>query len=100
MEKITTTELIADIKKNLTQKNASNKDEVAVMQAMLSDPSYEVTVYKKDGPVGTYNPCKDFRGMCASIIENTTKIPAAEAQAVMENYTVKKAEASSMVNVS
>lgn len=100
MEKVTTSELIAGIKKNLSQQNASHKDEIAVMQSMLSDPTYEVTVYRKDGPVGTYNPCKDFRGMCASIIENTTKIPAAEAQAVMEGYTVKKSEADTMVNVS
>ena len=95
-----TTELIAEIKKNLSQQNASHKDEVAVMQSMLSDPTYEVAVYKKDGPVGTYNPCKEFRDMCASIIESTTKIPAAEAQAVMENYTVKKSEADAMVGIS
>lgn len=95
-----TTELIAEIKKNLSQQNASHKDEVAVMQSMLSDPSYEVAVYKKDGPVGTYNPCKEFRGMCSSIIESTTKIPAAEAQAVMENYSVKKSEADAMVGIS
>ena len=100
MEKITTSALIADIKKNLSQTNASHKDEVAVMQSMLSDPTYEVTVYGKAGPVGSYNPCKEFRGMCSSIIENTTKIPAAEAQAVMENYTVKKAEADAMVGIS
>lgn len=100
MEKISTSALIADIKKNLSQTNASHKDEVAVMQAMLSDPTYEVTQYDKSGPVGSYNPCKDFRGMCASIIENTTKIPGAEAEALMENYTVKKAEADTMVNVS
>lgn len=100
MEKVTTSALIADIKKNLSQTNASHKDEVAVMQSMLSDPTYEVTVYGKSGPTGTYNPCKDFRGMCSSIIENTTKIPAAEAQAVMENYNVRKAEADSMVNIS
>ena len=95
-----TTELIAEIKKNLSQQNASHKDEVAVMQSMLSDPSYEVAVYKKDGPVGTYNHCKEFRGMCSSIIESTTKIPAAEAQAVMENYSVKKSEADAMVGIS
>ena len=100
MEKITTSALIADIKKNLSQTNASHKDEVAVMQSMLSDPTYEVTVYKKDGPAGSYNPCKDFRSMCSSIIESTTKIPAAEAQSLMENYSVKKGEADTMVNVS
>lgn len=100
MEKTTTAALIKGIKDNLSQKNASRKDEVAVMQSMLSDPTYEVTVYGKEGPVGSYNPCKDFRGMCASIISSTTKIPAAEAETVMEGYTVKKGEADAMVNIS
>lgn len=96
----TTATLIENIKKGLSQTNASHKDEVAVMQSMLSDPTYEVTVYGKNGPTGTYNPCKDFRSMCSSVIQNTTKIPAAEAAAVMEGYSLKKNEADTMVNVS
>lgn len=100
MEKVSTSTLIKEIKDGLSQVNASHKDEVAVMQAMLSDPDYEVTVYTKAGPSGTYNPCKDFRGMCSSIISSTTKIPVEESQALMENYNVKKAEADSMVGIS
>lgn len=99
MEK-TTNDLIKEIKDGLSQVNASHKDEVAVMQHMLSDPSYEVTIYGKDGPTGTYNPCKEFRGMCASIISGTTKIPTEESQALMEGYTVRKAEADAMVGIS
>ena len=100
MEIKTTNDLLNEIKSGLSQKNASHKDEVAVMQSMLSDPTYEVATYGKDGPTGTYNPCKDFRGMCASIISTATKIPGAEAEGLMENYTLKKGEADSMVNVS
>lgn len=99
MEK-TTIDLIKEIKDGLSQLNASHKDEVAVMQAMLSDPTYEVAVYDKNGQTGTYNPCLSFRGMCSSIISNTTKIPAEESQVLMDGYVVKKAEADAMVGVS
>lgn len=92
--------LINEIKTGLSQKSSSRKDEVLVMRTMLSDPSYTVDVYGKDGVVDSYNPCKDFRSMCASIISNTAKVPQAEATTMMEGYEVKKAEASSMVNIS
>ena len=100
MEKVNTSTLIKEIKDGLSQVNASHKDEIAVMQSMLNDPTYEVTTYGKTGPNGTYNPCKDFRGMCASIISSTTKIPIEESQGLMEHHTVRKAEADTMVNVS
>ena len=92
--------LVEDIKKNLSQCSASRKDEMRVMQAMLSDPDYEVNVYGKTGVVDTYNPCKDFRSMCSSIISSAAKVPTAEAETMMNNYSVKKNEASSMVNIS
>lgn len=96
----TTASLIASIKDNLVQANTSHKDEVAVMQSMLSDPTYEVTVYGHSGPTGTYNPCKDFRGMCSSIIANTAKVNQAEAANLMEGYVPKRTEAESMVSIS
>lgn len=92
--------LLEEINSNLSQTSSSNKDEKRVMQAMLSDPTYEVTVYGRDGAEGTYNPTKDFRGMCASIIANAAKVPVAEATQLMEDYTVRKSEAASMVNIS
>lgn len=92
--------LVKEIKDGLSQTNSSRKDEVRVMKAMLNDPTYEVDEYGKDGIIGTYNPCKDFRSMCTSIISSTTKIPQAEAANMMESYEVKKSEAASMVNVS
>ena len=100
MEKVSTQSLIKEIKEGLSQVNSSHKDEILVMQAMLNDPDYEVTMYGKNGPTGTYNPCKDFRGMCSSIIASTTKIPTEEAKTLMDGYTVKKGEADTMVNVS
>lgn len=93
-------QLLKEISDGLSQVSSSRKDEVRVMQAMLSDPTYEVTIYGKDGPEGTYNPTNDFRGMCASIISNAAKVSSAEAEQLMDGYNVKKSEASSMVNIS
>ena len=93
-------DLVKEIKTGLSQTSSSRKDEIRVMKAMLNDPSYEVDEYGKDGVIGTYNPCKDFRGMCTTIIASTTKVPQAEAANMMENYDVKKSEAASMVNIS
>jgi hypothetical protein len=92
--------LLNEISSNLSQRSSSRKDEVRIMQAMLSDPSYEVSIYGKDGIEGTYNPAEDFRDMCASVISNAAKVPMAEATQLMSNYSVRKSEASSMVNIS
>jgi len=92
--------LVNEIKTGLSQTSSSHKDEVRVMKAMLSDPTYEIDIYSKEGVVDTYNPCKDFRGMCASIISSVAKVPQSEAINMMENYEVKKSEASSMVDIS
>lgn len=96
----TVKELMKEITDNLSQTSASNRDEVRVMQAMLSDPSYEVSIYGKDGVEGTYNPTNDFRDMCANVMANAAKIPLAEATQLMNGYIVKKTEAASMVNLS
>ena len=91
--------LVNEIKTGLSQTSSSHKDEVRVMKAMLNDPSYEVSVYSKEGVVDTYNPCKDFRAMCSSIVSSAAKVPQAEAANMMESYEVKKSEAASMLNI-
>ena len=97
---ITVNGLLTEISTSLSQVSSSRKDEIRVMQAMLNDPTYEVSVYGKDGIEGSYNPTNDFRGMCASIISNAAKVPMAEATQLMNGYSVRKAEAASMVNLS
>ena len=96
----TVTNLLNEISTNLSQTSSSRKDEIRVMQAMLSDPSYAVSVYGRDGVEETYNPAEDFRSMCASVISHAAKVPAAEATQLMDGYAVSKAEATSMVNIS
>lgn len=91
--------LIEEINSNLSQRNSSRKDEIRVMQAMLSDTSYEVDVYDREG-IEKYNPAKDFQSMCASVMANAAKISDAEAEQLMDGYSVKRSEAASMVNIS
>ena len=55
--------LIEEIKKNLSQTSASQKDEVRVMKAMLNDKDYVIDLYSNEGKVGTYCPSRDARDM-------------------------------------
>lgn len=93
-------ELVKDIRSNLSQVGSSRKDEVRVMRAMISDDSYVVDVYGKNGVESTYSPAADFKAMGASIISSAAKIPQAEAAKLMSDYEPKKGEAESMVNIS
>ena len=90
-------ELIQDIKNNLKQKSASRRDEEAVMRAMLNDRSFIVKDYSTQE---AHCPATEYRDMIAGIIASTTKMPKVEAQAVVENYEVKKSDASTMVTLS
>ena len=92
--------LIEEIKGGLKQKNASQKDEVRVMQAMLNDTEYEVGLYNKSGEYATYNPAQDYKSMIGSVISATTKISKEEAQTLANEHEVSKQEATSMVNIS
>ena len=102
MSETTTTvqDLIKEIKTGLSQTSASKKDEIRVMQAMLTDTNYEVDVYNKDGVEGKFNPALTFQGMCASVISRAAKIPSAEAEQLMTGYQVNKNEATAMINMS
>jgi hypothetical protein len=96
----TVNSLLNEISSNLSQRSSSRRDELRIMQAMLSDTSYQVSIYGKDGIEGSYSPAEDFRSMCASVISNAAKVPMAEATQLMEGYEVRKSEASSMINIS
>ena len=93
-------ELLHDINVNLSQKSASQKDEVRVMQEMLNDKSYVVGEYGKNGRVGDYCPSADARKVVASVLSNGAKIPVAEAKNIADNYEFSRTEAASMVGIS
>lgn len=97
MEKLN--ELINDIKTNLSQTSASQKDEVRIMKAMLNDREFKVDVYGKTGVEDTYCPAEDARSMCSSIISATTKISVDEASSLMDKYDFKKSDANTFIGV-
>ena len=96
--------LVEGIASNLKQTSASKKDEVAVMQAMLNDRSYEAGVYGLGedgtyGKIGSYNPSDDARKLIGSTISATTKIGKDEAAALAEAHVFSKQEAESFVGI-
>lgn len=93
-------QMVADIRTNLSQKSSSHKDEVTVMQAMLNDMSYKVSVYRKDKPIETYCPAEEARAMVSSIISATTKVSGAEADALAKDFQFTKANADTMIGIS
>jgi len=100
MSEIKVNDLIKEIKEGLKQRNASQKDEVRVMQAMLNDDSYKVDLYTKEGKVGEYCPAEDYKNMVGNIITSTTKISKEEAKALSQEHEASKSEAATMVNIS
>ena len=100
MAKSKVEELLHDINVNLSQKSASQKDEVRVMQEMLNDKTYVVGEYNKSGRIGDYCPSADARKMVTSILSNGAKVPVAEAKNIAEQYEFSRTEATSMVGIS
>ena len=94
------TDLVKDIKANLKQRSASQKDEVKVMRAMLNDKDFRVGEYTKEGKVGEYSPYEDSRKMVSTILSSAAKIPSAEAKEIANKYEFSKAEAVTMINLS
>lgn len=94
------TELVNDIRANLTQASASTRDEITVMRAMLNDRDFYVTTYNNDGSTVQHCPAEDFRKMTAGIVASTAKISQNEADALVAGYECKKSDAETMVGLS
>ena len=91
------TDLVKDIRTNLKQRSASQKDEVKVMKAMLN---FRVGEYTKEGKVGEYSPYEDSRKMVSTILSSAARIPTAEAKEIANKYEFGKSEATTMINIS
>lgn len=93
-------DLIKEINTDLKQCSSSRKDEITIMRAMLNDTSYKIDIYDKNGKIETYCPAEDFKSMITSIISSAVKINKDEASAIMEDYSVSRPQARTMVNIS
>ena len=92
--------VIKEIKDNLSQRTASIKDEICVMQTMLNDKTYKVGVFNKNGQVDTYCPAEEARAMSAITISQAANISMPEAENLMESYEYSKKEAQAMIGIS
>lgn len=93
-------EIVKEIQATRTQQSASNKDEVAVMRAMLNDTEYSVDIYGAQGKEGQYCPSADARDMLAGQIHKTVKIPSQEAIGLANAYEYGRADAETHVRLS
>lgn len=95
-----TKQLIKEIRDNLSQTSASQKDEYRVMRSMLNDKNYVVDVYGNSGKIGTYSPFEDSRDMVSNIIVGVTHMTKPEADQLAEQYEFKNSDAVTLVNLS
>lgn len=93
-------DLVHEIANTRTQQSASRRDEVAVMQAMMNDMEFKVTVLDKPAEPEYYCPAEDLRRALADQIHKTTKMPASEATALANDYEYSKSDATTQVAVS
>lgn len=93
-------ELVKSIDQNRTQVSASAKDEVAVMRAMLNDPTYKVDVYGKSGVEGQYCPNEEAKALAANILKGAANLTGNEAAELANNYEFGKQDAVIMVGIS
>lgn len=93
-------ELVKGIREGLKQQSSSQKDELAVMRAMLNDKEYQVGVYSKEGQIGTFCPAEEARTMISSVISGATKVSLPEAQQLANEYEFTKNDAQNMINIS
>lgn len=85
---------------NVTKKTASTKDETAIMQAMINDPTFSVGVYGKNGLECTYNPYADARLMISNVISSVTGMEQQEAAELASTYYFDKNDATTFINIS
>lgn len=97
-------QLIASIKKENVERGrtaASQKDEIAVMRAMVNDKDFKTQVYDKKGPTDQFIcPSDNARALGSNILVTTTKMPKAEANTLMDDYEFTNKDAEALINIS
>lgn len=84
----------------ITYDTKSQKDELAVMKAMLNDKSYKVNIYGPDGLEGSICPSDIVRNTVSSVIVGTTGITDKEAKALVDKYEFTTKEAKGFIDFS
>ena len=77
----------------ITYDTKSQKDELAVMKAMLNDKTYKVNIYGPDGVEGTICPSEVMINTFSYVIVGTTGFSDKEAKSLVDKYEFTTKEA-------
>lgn len=91
---------MADEAGKRTYDTKSQKNELAVMQAMMNDTSYQVDVYNNTGYQGIYNPAQSFRRMVSNSLASITGISRMESDNLVSKHEFGPQDAKEMINFS
>mgnify|MGYP007069868047 CR=1 FL=1 len=83
-----------------TYDTKSQRNEVAVMAAMMNDTSYQVATYGMGGYQGLYCPAASFRRVVSNAISNATGMGRVEADALLAKHEFSQQDAREMVSFS
>lgn len=91
---------MADEAGRRTYDTKSQKNETAVMTAMLNDTTYQVSTYGCNGYQGIYCPAASFRRVVSNALCLTTGMGRTEADALVAKHEFGQQDAREMINFS
>lgn len=95
-----TDQLIEQIVKNTSQVSVSKSDEIAVMQSMLNDKSFEVAIYNRTkGFLGIRSPRKTALSIINDALCGVTGMGLKEAEELTRDYEFSKRDASRHISI-
>lgn len=96
------TELMKQIQEITVKQKSQNKgDEVAVAQALLNDPDFQVGIYDKNkGLIGTRNVHEEAVKFIANVSSEITGLDKKTAEELANKYTFTKKDANFIINTS
>jgi hypothetical protein len=91
---------MADEAGKRTYDTKSQKNELAVMTAMLNDCSYQVGVYNNSGYQGLYCPAQSFRRLISNSMAAMTGMSRMETDGLVSKYEFGPNDSKEMINFS
>ena len=91
---------MADEAGKRTYDTKSQKDEMAVMTAMLNDCTYQVGVYDNSGYQGLYCPAQSFRSIISNSMANMTGMSRIETDGLVAKYEFTQTDSKEMIKFS
>ncbi len=91
--------LIEEIKANAKQKAINKIDEVRVMQTMLNDKEFTVSLYdKNNGYIGQRSPYENSRTFVKNVINGATGLDSKDAQHLANAYEFTKRDSTFLLD--